>query len=106
MADTTKEGPDSAEEESPDSTDFTGLKEFFSQTLRETRKTKRWSQEKLALEAGLSSLYVKLLELGERQPTMFTLFKLARVLDTTPCELIGATWDEYLSRPFVEPWRE
>lgn len=88
-----------------DSTDLTGLKEVFSQTLRQNREAKGWSQEKLALEAGLSSLFVKLLELSERQPTMITLFKLARVLDTTPGELTGPAWDEYLSRPFVEPWK-
>lgn len=60
----------------------------FSIVLREFRNKKGISQEKLALECGLDRTYISLLERGLRQPTISTLFKIAKALDVTPSMLI------------------
>lgn len=68
------------------------LKEDFGGNLRKFRLGNNLTQEKLALEAGLSLRFIQNLESGERQPTLETLFKLSRALDTSPEMLIKASW--------------
>lgn len=62
----------------------------FGRVLRRYRLSAGLSQEKLALEAGLQRNYISLLELGQNQPTITTLFKLAVVLSIEPEQLIQA----------------
>lgn len=71
----------------PDSDD---LAVAFGRVLRRYRLSAGLSQEKLALEAGLQRNYISLLELGQNQPTITTLFKLAVVLSIEPEQLIQA----------------
>lgn len=66
------------------------LEVAFGQTLREFRKRAQLSQEALALECELDRTFVSLLERGRRQPTLKTLFRIARVLDVAPSELIAS----------------
>lgn len=44
------------------------------------RRGKKVTQEKLALEAGLNRAYVGYIERGERQPSIETVYKIAKVL--------------------------
>ncbi len=60
----------------------------FGRILRESRKNLGLSQEKLAFEANLQRNYISLIELGTNQPTITTIFKLAKALNTKPHELI------------------
>lgn len=69
------------------------LKEDFGDNLRKFRLGSNLTQEKLALEAGLSLRFIQNLESGERQPSLETLFKLSRALDTTPGALIKTSWN-------------
>lgn len=62
----------------------------FGQVLREKRIERKLSQEQLALGAGIDRTFVSLLESGLRQPTLKTLFALAKALRTSPSELIAA----------------
>lgn len=62
----------------------------FGRVLRRYRLSAGLSQEKLALEAGLQRNYISLLELGQNQPTITTLFKLAVVLDIEPEQIVEA----------------
>jgi transcriptional regulator with XRE-family HTH domain len=62
----------------------------FGRVLRQYRLSAGLSQEKLALEAGLQRNYISLLELGQNQPTITTLFKLAVVLDIEPEQIVEA----------------
>ena len=62
----------------------------FGHVLRRYRLSAGLSQEKLALEAGLQRNYISLLELGQNQPTITTLFKLAGVLSIEPELIIEA----------------
>lgn len=66
------------------------LKETFGAVLRTQRNAKSLTQQGLAVASDLSPTYIALLEMGRRQPTLTTLFKLADALDTTPDELVSA----------------
>lgn len=54
--------------------------------VRNFRKTKKLSQEKLAYNAGLDRSFVGAIERGERNPTVLTIFRLAKVLDVHPMQ--------------------
>jgi transcriptional regulator with XRE-family HTH domain len=60
----------------------------FGSVLRELRKSKGLTQEKLGFEADLRRTFVSLLELGQQQPTLNTIFKLSIALNITPSDLI------------------
>ncbi|WP_073666188.1 helix-turn-helix domain-containing protein [Pseudomonas aeruginosa] len=63
----------------------------FGKALRELRKQKRLTQEKLGFEAGLDRTYISVLELGQRSPTLDTLFSLCEVLDVSLVDLAART---------------
>jgi len=63
--------------------------EIFGKVLREMRDENHISQEKLAEYCDLDRTYISLLERGQRQPTITTIFKLAKALNISPSALIG-----------------
>lgn len=62
--------------------------EAFGLVVREIRLKAGLTQEQLGFEAGIRRTYVSILELGQQQPSLTTVFKLAQALDVTPAELI------------------
>ncbi|NEW81134.1 MAG: helix-turn-helix transcriptional regulator [Mariniphaga sp.] len=62
--------------------------EIFGSVLREMRIENHISQEKLAEYCDLDRTYISLLERGLRQPTITTIFKLAKALNISPSALI------------------
>ena len=60
----------------------------FGQVLRDIRTRKQLSQETLGFEAELARNYVSQLELGIKSPSLRTIFRLCRVLDMNPSELL------------------
>lgn len=64
------------------------LAEAFGVVVRELRIEAGLTQEQLGFEAGIRRTFVSLLELGQQQPTLTTIFKLASALDVTPAALI------------------
>ena len=60
----------------------------FSNVLRRLRIELGLSQEALALSAELQRNYISLMELGQNQPTITTIFKLADALDIKPSKLM------------------
>ena len=66
----------------------------FGLVLRRVRKAAKLSQEALALEADLQRNYISLIELGTNQPTITTIFKLARALKIKPNELMNLVEQE------------
>jgi transcriptional regulator with XRE-family HTH domain len=62
--------------------------EIFGKVLREIRAENHISQEKLAEYCDLDRTYISLLERGLRQPTITTIFKLAKALNVTPSSMI------------------
>jgi len=64
------------------------LAEAYGRVLRETRKEKGYSQEKLAWEAGFARSAVSFLERGKRSPTLHTLYAFCKVLRVKPEDFI------------------
>ncbi len=61
----------------------------FGKVLRQLRMEAGLTQEQLGLEADLRRTYVSILELGQQQPTLTTIIKLAKALDCSATELMG-----------------
>lgn len=61
----------------------------FGRVLRQLRQSTGITQEVLGLEAGLQRKYISSLELGEYQPTLATVFKLAVALRIEPAKFVG-----------------
>jgi transcriptional regulator with XRE-family HTH domain len=64
------------------------LEKKFGEILKRLRQEKDISQETLAYSSELDRTYISLLERGERQPTIQTLFKLAAALGKKPSDII------------------
>jgi transcriptional regulator with XRE-family HTH domain len=60
----------------------------FGKVLRELRIRSELSQESLGFAADLQRNYISLMELGQNQPTITTIFKLATALNIKPSELM------------------
>jgi transcriptional regulator with XRE-family HTH domain len=67
------------------------IPQAFGGVLRECRTKAGISQEKLALRADLDRTYISLLERGLRQPSLDTVFRLAKVLEVTPMTMVART---------------
>ena len=59
----------------------------IGQVIRSLREQKGWSQEKLALEAGMGTSHVSRIERGERRLPTNRLDSLASALGTTPAAM-------------------
>lgn len=66
-----------------------GLPVKFGKLLRELRVKKGLSQDELATDADLDRTYISLLERGMRQPTLETLFVLAKALNVSPSWMVS-----------------
>ena len=67
---------------------LTKLDSAFGKTLKSRRQSINLSQEQLGVESGLSRSYISDLENGKKDPSLFTIFKLANALDLKPSALI------------------
>ena len=56
----------------------------FGKTLKSRRCSSNLSQEQLGLKSGLSRPYISELEMGKKDPSLFTIFKLSDVLKVKP----------------------
>lgn len=61
----------------------------FGCVLRKLRKETGLTQEQLGLEAGLQRNFISTLELGEKEPSLTTVFKIAEALKIKPGKLIN-----------------
>jgi transcriptional regulator with XRE-family HTH domain len=64
------------------------LAKAFGRTLKTLRESAGLSQTDLGTKAGLDRTFISLLELGKRQPTITTLYKLAESLNIPVKEMI------------------
>jgi transcriptional regulator with XRE-family HTH domain len=67
---------------------LTKLDSAFGKTLKSRRQSINLSQEKFSLKSGLSRPYISDLEMGKKDPSLFTVFKLANALRLKPSVLI------------------
>lgn len=67
------------------------LAKKFGRVLSTYRRKNGFTQESLAFECELDRTYISLLERGQRQPSLSTIFSLANALNLQPQTLIAAT---------------
>ena len=61
----------------------------FGRVLRQLRLDAGLTQEALGFEADLRRTYVSILELGQQQPTLTTILKLAKAMNRSAQEIMG-----------------
>ncbi len=61
----------------------------FGKVLRRMRENAGLTQEQLGFEAELRRTYISILELGQQQPSLTTLLKLAKALSCPAAKLIS-----------------
>lgn len=61
----------------------------FGKVLKKLRKEANLTQEELGFEADLRRTYISILELGEQQPSLTTILKIAAALECPAHELIA-----------------
>lgn len=61
----------------------------FGQVLRKHRLAAGLTQEQLGLEADVQRNFISLIETGQNQPTITTIFKLAAALGIKPSKLVA-----------------
>lgn len=64
------------------------LRAAFGEILRELRADRGLSQAQLALEAELDQSFLSLIERGERQPSLATLFAICDALEIEPDDVV------------------
>jgi transcriptional regulator with XRE-family HTH domain len=64
------------------------IKQKFGIKIKQLRSEKGWSQEKLALNAGLDRTYLPSIEKGKRNISLEVIEKLALVFEVDPSELL------------------
>lgn len=60
----------------------------FGLVIRELRQSLNWSQEVLAEETGLDRTFISQLETGRKQPSLLTIFRLARSFKVESSDLL------------------
>ena len=68
---------------------LTKLDSAFGKSLKSRRLSSNLSQEQLGLKSGLSRPYISELETGKKDPSLFTIFKLADALKVKPSFFIN-----------------
>lgn len=61
----------------------------FGQVLRKYRLASGMSQEALGLESGIQRNFISLIETGQNQPTLTTVFRLANALGIKPSKMVS-----------------
>lgn len=60
----------------------------FGSVLRELREAAGMTQESLGFESDLRRTFISVLELGQQQPSLTTVFKLASALGISASEMV------------------
>jgi transcriptional regulator with XRE-family HTH domain len=68
--------------------DSNEIRNQFGSAVREYRAAAGYSQEKLALSAGLDRTYISGIERGVRNPTLESIVRLATALGCKPAQLL------------------
>jgi transcriptional regulator with XRE-family HTH domain len=64
------------------------MRKLVGQNVRRCRQAKGLTQEQFADESGFSQQYISSLENGRRNPTIVTLYELAKALGVSHLELL------------------
>lgn len=72
------------------------FKKAFGKTLKTLRKEKGWTQEAAESHTGVAYRFLQDMEAGLSQPTIETVFKLAKGMKLKPADLLDTAWKEWL----------
>ncbi len=72
----------------------TKVKKLFGLRIKELRKSKKWSQDTLAVKTEISPKYVSRMEMGQQFPSITTLLKIAKAFDVELKDLFEFTHGE------------
>jgi transcriptional regulator with XRE-family HTH domain len=64
------------------------IEEAFGEVIRELRKEYKISQEKLAEISNLDRSFISLLECGHKQPSLITVFQLAKAFNFSASKIL------------------
>jgi transcriptional regulator with XRE-family HTH domain len=64
------------------------MRKLVGRNVRRLRLAKGLSQEQLADDSGFSQQYISMLESGQRNPTVVSLYMLAQALGAEPADLL------------------
>lgn len=67
---------------------YTQALKQFGANLKKVRKEQKISQDKLAEQIGIHRTYLSLVEKGERNPSLRTLYRLIKALKINSSELL------------------
>ena len=70
------------------------IEEAFGEVIRELRKASQLSQEKLAEGSNLDRSFISLLECGRKQPSLITIFQLARAFNLPASKILSLVEDK------------
>ena len=62
----------------------------FGKVIRELRIKAGLTQEQLGFEADLRRTFISVLELGQQQPTLTTIIKLSKPLNTSAASIVAS----------------
>lgn len=65
------------------------IEEAFGEAIRELRKANQISQEKLAEVSNLDRSFISLLECGRKQPSLVTIFQLAKAFNLSASKILS-----------------
>lgn len=68
----------------------------FGEQLRQLRKAAGITQEELAFRVSMDRTYISLLERGIKSPTLNTFFRLCKVLNQQPAEVIDRVYQRVI----------
>ncbi len=66
---------------------FPAVLKGLGRKIKDLRKQRGWSQERLAGVAGISRTHMGAIEIGTKEPSVWTLFRIARALEAPVGEL-------------------
>ena len=65
------------------------IEEAFGEVIRELRKEQQISQDKLAEVSNLDRSFISLLECGHKQPSLITIFQLAKAFNLSVSRIMS-----------------
>jgi transcriptional regulator with XRE-family HTH domain len=66
------------------------IESAFGQVIRGLRKKSGRSQEDIAFDSALDRSFISQLETGRQQPSLITIFQLAKALGVSPSQIISS----------------
>jgi len=67
------------------------IEEAFGAVIRDLRKSNNFSQEKLAERSNLDRSFISLIECGHKQPSLITIYQLAKAFKLSASKLLALT---------------